>query len=79
LEALSYMLVTKLFRRQGFEYDNVFDWTIREFLRLEPDAQEPFASKDVDEGQGADTRKPSDGGAQDVTSLLRHCKSPDRA
>ncbi|KAK5203065.1 hypothetical protein LTR41_011187 [Exophiala xenobiotica] len=25
----------KLFRRQGFEYDNVFDWTIREFLRLE--------------------------------------------
>ncbi|KAK5188737.1 hypothetical protein LTR72_011684 [Exophiala xenobiotica] len=27
----------KLFRREGFEYDNVFDWTIREFLGLEPD------------------------------------------
>src|ERR1700712_3693685 len=25
----------KLFREQGFERDNVFDWTIREFQRLE--------------------------------------------
>lgn len=25
---------TKLFRRQGFEHDNIFDWTIREFQRL---------------------------------------------
>jgi hypothetical protein len=24
-----------LFRRQGFEYDNVFDWTIRELEKLE--------------------------------------------
>lgn len=28
-------LFAKLFHRQGFEYDNVFDWTIREFQRLE--------------------------------------------
>ncbi|KAK5287813.1 hypothetical protein LTR99_011294, partial [Exophiala xenobiotica] len=28
-------MFNKLFRRQGFEHDNVFDWTIREFLRLE--------------------------------------------
>ena len=26
----------KSFREQGFERDNVFDWTIREFERLEP-------------------------------------------
>lgn len=41
-------LFDKLFREQGFERDNVFDWTIREFQRLEPDVQEPHASKDVD-------------------------------
>jgi casein kinase I family protein HRR25 len=64
-------MFTKLFRRQGLEYDNVFDWTIREFQRLEPEAQEPLASKDVDEAQGADTRKPSDGGAQDVIKTTR--------
>lgn len=27
-------LFGRLFRRKGFEYDNVFDWTIREFERL---------------------------------------------
>jgi hypothetical protein len=26
-------LFGRLFRRKGFEYDNVFDWTIREFER----------------------------------------------
>ncbi|KAJ9493357.1 hypothetical protein H2202_011169 [Exophiala xenobiotica] len=36
----------QLFREQGFERDNVFDWTIREFQRLESDAQEPLASKE---------------------------------
>jgi casein kinase I family protein HRR25 len=40
-------MFTKLFRRQGFEDDKVFDWTIREFQRLDPEAQEPFASKHV--------------------------------
>ncbi|KAK5397855.1 hypothetical protein LTR06_011559, partial [Exophiala xenobiotica] len=29
----------RLFRRRGYEYDNVFDWTIREFLKLEPAAK----------------------------------------
>jgi hypothetical protein len=38
-------IFNKLFRRQGFEYKNVFDWTIREFLRLEPDAQESLVSE----------------------------------
>ncbi|OAG37813.1 hypothetical protein AYO21_07919 [Fonsecaea monophora] len=47
---------SNLFRQQGFEYDNVFDWTIREFLRLEPDAQELLASKDVDKRRGEDAR-----------------------
>ncbi|KAK5188733.1 hypothetical protein LTR47_011773, partial [Exophiala xenobiotica] len=28
-------MFNKLFRRQGFEHDNVFDWTIREFVRLQ--------------------------------------------
>ncbi|KAK5189052.1 hypothetical protein LTR96_010935 [Exophiala xenobiotica] len=37
-------MFNKLFRRQGFEYGNVFDWTIPEFLRLEPNTQEPLAS-----------------------------------
>lgn len=32
-------LFTRLFRRQGFEYDNVYDWTLLEFYRLEGDAQ----------------------------------------
>jgi hypothetical protein len=36
-----------LFHQQGFEYDNVFDWTIREFRRLEPETQEPLVSKVV--------------------------------
>ena len=27
-------LFGRLFRRKGFEHDNVFDWTIREFERL---------------------------------------------
>jgi hypothetical protein len=27
-------LLGRLFRRRGFEHDNVFDWTIREFERL---------------------------------------------
>jgi len=27
-------LFSGLFRREGFEYDNVYDWTIREFERL---------------------------------------------
>ena len=29
-------LFDHLFRCQGFEHDNVFDWTIREFERLSP-------------------------------------------
>lgn len=64
-------MFTRLFRRQGYEYDNVFDWTIREFQRLESEAQEPLVSKDVDEAQGADTRKPSDGKAQDMVKATR--------
>lgn len=28
------ILFDSLFRREGFEYDNVFDWTIREFEKL---------------------------------------------
>jgi casein kinase I family protein HRR25 len=58
-------IFTNLFRRQGFEYDNVFDWTIREFQRLEPDVQEPPASKDEDERRGPDTTK------QDVAKTTR--------
>ena len=42
-------MFSKLFRQQGWEYDNVFDRTIREFRKLEPDAQEPLASNDADE------------------------------
>jgi hypothetical protein len=45
---------TKLFRRQGFEYDNVFDWTIREFQRLGLDSEEPPTSNSVDEKRGVD-------------------------
>lgn len=29
-------LLEGLFRQEGFEHDNVFDWTIREFERLRP-------------------------------------------
>lgn len=36
-------MFNKLFRPQEFEYDKVFDWIIREYLRLEPKVQEPLA------------------------------------
>jgi hypothetical protein len=45
----------ELFREQGIEHDNVFDWTIREFQRLEPAAQEPLAFKNADDRRAADT------------------------
>ena len=38
-----------LFHQQGFEYDNVCDWTIREFQRLEAGAQQPVAPDSVEE------------------------------
>lgn len=56
-----------LFHRQGFENDNVFDWTIREFQRLEPDAQESLPSNSVGDRRGEDSTKPPDNGAQDAT------------
>ncbi|KAK5304669.1 hypothetical protein LTR99_003734 [Exophiala xenobiotica] len=38
-------MFSKLSSRQGFEYDNVFDWTIRGFERLELNKE---TSNDVD-------------------------------
>lgn len=64
-------MFNKLFRRQGLEDDHVFDWTIGEFLRREPDAQEPFMSNEVHERLGADTTQPSADGVQDVTKARR--------
>ncbi|KIX02323.1 uncharacterized protein Z518_08264 [Rhinocladiella mackenziei CBS 650.93] len=68
-------MFSNLFHQQGFEYDNVFDWTIRKFQRLEAGLQEPLASNDVDEGEGEDTVKPSDYGVKDQT--IRLAKSAD--
>ena len=34
-----------LFRSKGFDYDNVFDWTIREFERLSKMDQQPVVSR----------------------------------
>ena len=48
----------KLFRRQGFEYDDVFDWTVQEFQRLETETQEQLASHDMGERLGAGATKP---------------------
>ncbi|KAJ9493611.1 hypothetical protein H2202_010927 [Exophiala xenobiotica] len=61
----------KLFRRQAFEYDDIFDWTLQEFQRLETETQEPLASNDVGERLGAETTKPSDDGSQDVAKARR--------
>ncbi|KAK5202406.1 hypothetical protein LTR41_011842 [Exophiala xenobiotica] len=61
----------KLFRRQGLEYDDVFDWTVREFQRLETETQEPLASNDVGEKLGAEATKPSDDGSRDVAKARR--------
>ena len=49
--ALPSLNFNDLFRRQGFEYDNVFDWTILEFQRLEAEseAQQPLAPDGVGE------------------------------
>jgi casein kinase I family protein HRR25 len=45
-------MFNNLFHRQGFEYDNVFDWTIREFQRLEAEseAQQPLEPDGIGEG-----------------------------
>ena len=43
-------LFGRLFRRKGFEYDNVFDWTIREFKRqLNMNLQRPMLFPNVGE------------------------------
>ncbi|KEF50925.1 uncharacterized protein A1O9_13034 [Exophiala aquamarina CBS 119918] len=62
---------TKLFHRQGFEYDNIFDWTNREFQRLGLDAEELPTSNSVNEKRGVDTAKPWGCGVQDVTEATR--------
>jgi hypothetical protein len=59
-----------LFHQQGFEYDNVFDWTIREFQRLEAGARQPVAPDGVEEGRGGDTKQ-SDCVARDATKETR--------
>lgn len=41
-------LFDRLFRREGFEHDNVFDWTIREFERLSHSNQPQLVSDDND-------------------------------
>ncbi|KIW24846.1 uncharacterized protein PV07_10534 [Cladophialophora immunda] len=64
-------IFNKLFRRQGFEYDNAFDWTIREFLRLEPKAQESLASGGADERREEETPRPSGDAARNVTKAAR--------
>ncbi|KAH0833753.1 Casein kinase I isoform delta [Fonsecaea pedrosoi] len=49
-------LFDNLFRRQGFEYDNVFDWTRLEFLRLEAAADtEPSTVPGVVDGSRGGT------------------------
>ena len=59
----------KLFRRQGFEYDNVFDWTIQEFLR-QPNAQESLASRDVDERRGENAMTECDQGSTSKEEMI---------
>ena len=61
----------KLFREQGFELDSVYDWTIREFQRLEPAAQAPPASYGTDDRLAVDTVEPSDCGVLDVPRASR--------
>jgi casein kinase 1 len=38
-------LFDRLFRRKGFEHDNVFDWTVREFERLSNVSQQRVVSR----------------------------------
>jgi hypothetical protein len=56
----------ELFREQGFEHDNVFDWMIREFQRLEPAAQELLAFKIADDRRAADTVQSPDSAIPNV-------------
>lgn len=44
-------MLNDLFHQQGFEYGNVFDWTIREFQRLKDGAQRPIAPESVGGGK----------------------------
>jgi hypothetical protein len=59
---------TTFFHRQGFEYDNVFDWTIREFQKLEAEsgAQQPLEPDGVGEG-GENITKQSERVDRDAT------------
>jgi len=62
-----------LFCRQGFEYDNVFDWTILEFQRLEAEfePQQPVTQEGVGEGRGADVTSQSEPVSRDATKKTR--------
>ncbi|KIW41741.1 uncharacterized protein PV06_07265 [Exophiala oligosperma] len=64
-------MFSKLFRQQGFDYDNVFDWTVREFLRLEPDPQDRSRGKHMDEQRGEDATKPLGSAARKKTRAAR--------
>lgn len=46
-------LFDKLYRAQGFEYDNIFDWTVREFLKLHPEFAPPDPAPDSPASAGA--------------------------
>ena len=61
----------KTFSEQGFERDNVFDWTIREFQRLESVAQQPPASKVAYDEQGAATVPSPEHGIPEVPQRSR--------
>ena len=66
----------KLFPEQRFERDNVFDWTIRGFQRLELNVQEGSASNGMDDRQAADTLK-SNPTVKPWTSLKRVAEKGD--
>jgi hypothetical protein len=62
-----------LFCQQGFEHDNVLDWTILEFQRLEAESepQQPLARDVVGEGRGGDVASQSERVGRDATKKTR--------
>ena len=69
-----------LYCRQGFENDNVFDWTVLEFQSLEAEAeaeaepQQPLAPDGVGEGREGDFTSQSERVGRDATKKTHRKK-----
>jgi hypothetical protein len=55
-------LFGRLFRRNGFEHDNVFDWTVREFERLSDESRQRLRARGEEREQKTEREEASNKG-----------------